>query len=360
MFLMAIDHASAFIGRTHYFEIWGVELSPYDSAGWFLTRFVSHFCAPGFFMLMGMSMIFLTENRLSKNWSLGEVRKYFWKRGGLIILLMIFVEFPGWGLGMISASPSVGGANEVPGTLIMGIPTTVLFGLAVSMLVGSWMLRWKEWQLIMVTVSCFLLSGWYIEQLDIEGSFSILEQILLVPGKGYLMVIYPLIPWLGVTTFGMLIARRMLAFKTPIYQRLLVLGLLFLGVFVGIRATGFGNFQIDNYHDWISFLTLIKYPPSVSFFLMTTGVLCILLWCFSKIELTKYTEPIHLFGQTAMFFYLAHLYVYAIIGFFFPNGSGLPLLYLCWAIGLIPLYFLCRWYLKFKKGKAKDSIWKMI
>jgi len=56
--VMAIDHASYFIRKTHPFEIWNTPVADYFSkSGAFLTRFVTHFCAPGFFFLMGAGMI---------------------------------------------------------------------------------------------------------------------------------------------------------------------------------------------------------------------------------------------------------------------------------------------------------------
>lgn len=360
MLLMAIDHASAFIGRTHYFEIWGVELIPYESAGWFLTRFVSHLCAPGFFMLMGFSMIILAENRIAKNWSIAEIRKYFWKRGGVILLLMIFVEFPAWGLGFLSGEPAINTEFATPGLPNLGFPSTVLFGLGICMIVGSYLVKMKWWQLSLMVIFNFVLSPWYINNSDPDTSFNILEQILVVPSEGFLMVIYPLIPWLGVTAFGMLIAKILSKFPKKIYTWSLLTGIVFLILFAIIRIQGFGNFQIDTYNDWISFFTLIKYPPGLTFFLCTIGILLMFFFVFSKIGASKLLQPVQLFGQTAMFFYLAHLYIYGLIGFFFPNGSGLLVLYICWAIGLIPLYYLCKWYLKFKKGKPAGSIWKMI
>jgi len=52
MALMAIDHASAFIARVHFTEIWGVAFKGYPTMAWWFTRFVSHLCAPGFFFLI--------------------------------------------------------------------------------------------------------------------------------------------------------------------------------------------------------------------------------------------------------------------------------------------------------------------
>ena len=50
MITMALDHASAMIARKHFTEIWGVPFTGYFSFDWWLTWFLSHLCAPGFFL----------------------------------------------------------------------------------------------------------------------------------------------------------------------------------------------------------------------------------------------------------------------------------------------------------------------
>ena len=51
--LMAIDHASLLVRKAHSFEIFDMPIPVYQSSADFLTRFVTHICAPGFFFLMG-------------------------------------------------------------------------------------------------------------------------------------------------------------------------------------------------------------------------------------------------------------------------------------------------------------------
>ena len=50
MITMALDHASAMIARKNFTEIWGVPFTGYFSFDWWLTWFLSHLCAPGFFL----------------------------------------------------------------------------------------------------------------------------------------------------------------------------------------------------------------------------------------------------------------------------------------------------------------------
>ena len=77
MTMMAIDHASAMVGRMHFSELWGVEFGGYPSFGWWPTRFLSHLCAPGFFFLMGMSIVLFAQKRQQVDWQPQQIRHYF-------------------------------------------------------------------------------------------------------------------------------------------------------------------------------------------------------------------------------------------------------------------------------------------
>lgn len=94
MVLMALDHASYFIAKTHSHEFWGAELPHYPGAMEFLTRWVSHLCAPGFFLVMGIGVVMLVSSREKAGWSAGRISRFFMIRGALLILIQFFVENP--------------------------------------------------------------------------------------------------------------------------------------------------------------------------------------------------------------------------------------------------------------------------
>jgi len=361
MILMALDHASAMIARVHFMEVWGIEFSGYPSLGWWFTRFVSHLCAPGFFFLMGLSIGLFAEKRKKEGWGTAKIRNYFLKRGSLILGIMIFLELPAWGLSMIFGDAGAG--TMMPGAAQGGFafPTTVLYGLGACMLITAFIFQWSKLVLLSISFAAFTLSGIYISGLDFSQSFSPFEHLLLVPGlSSDVMVIYPIIPWIGVVTFGIFWSRLLLEKQEQIYQYSLYTGLTFIAIFLGLRFLEVGNFQYGASVDWISFFTLIKYPPSLSFILFTCGANLVLFYLFSLLTTQKWLKPVKVFGQTAMFFYIAHLFLYALLGAPFPQGVSIFLLYLLWLTGLIILYFICRWYIQFKRSKAAGSIWKMI
>lgn len=362
--LMAIDHTSGMVARTHFTEVWGFPFAGYETLGWWFTRFVSHLCAPGFFFLMGMSIYLFAQKRLKQSWRDSQIRQYFFKRGGLILLFMFFLEFPAWALsGFFSQMPKTENMMPLPGYFEGGffLPTTVLYGLGMCMIIGAFLWKLNKKFLLSISIVSFLLSAWQINRLDPNDVLNPIQVLLTTPGLSQgAMSLYPVIPWIGVCTFGMLWAKLLETKKDKIYPISLFTGMAFLLIFLVLRFFQIGNFQQNPFDDWISFFTLIKYPPSITFILSACGINLILFYIFSKFTTTPLLKPVKLFGQTAMFFYILHLYLYALIGAAFPLGCSIYVLYLVWALGLFLLYFPCFYFKDFKQKKPKGSIWKMI
>jgi hypothetical protein len=117
-------------------------------------------------------------------------------------------------------------------------------------------------------------------------------------------------------------------------------------------AGGFGNLRLPRDGGWIEFLNFIKYPPSLVFSLFMLGMNLMLAPAVRG-------QWLRTIGQVPLFFYLTHLYLYAVAGaLFFRDGTGLAGLYGVWAAGLVPLYFACRCYRSFKESKPADSFWR--
>ena len=136
-----------------------------------------------------------------------------------------------------------------------------------------------------------------------------------------------------------------------------------LVLFPVVRSIGWplGDFHPPAGSGWVAFLNLTKYPPSLAFLLVTLGIDLFSLALLSRGEkiLEQWGKPLLVFGRTALFFYIVHLYIYGLSGLPFPNGIPFGWMYLFWLGGLVLLYYLCSWYAWFKARKAPDSVWRM-
>ena len=121
----------------------------------------------------------------------------------------------------------------------------------------------------------------------------------------------------------------------------------------------FGNIRPRGGDTWIDFLNVVKYPPSISFTLLTMGVNLIILGLLSRAgeRLGQFFQALAVFGRTPLFFYLAHLFLYAGLGHWLaPDGTGIPKMVPYWLLGLLILYPLCMWYGKLKHRQPANSI----
>jgi uncharacterized membrane protein len=358
MIFMALDHASYLVARVHPSEWWGIPLQKYASSLAFLTRFVTHPCAPGFFFLLGLSLVFFAESRRRLGWPDGRIRRYFLRRGLILIGLQIFAENTVWALVPVQ--------QAVPGeTRQIFVYLGVLFALGSSMIVGGWLLRLRTSILIGAGVAAVLMT-----QLLTPGAESVsrlyppLLRAVFIPGQtGFVMVRYPVIPWLGVALLGMAMGRRMTRDSRGAFRLAFLFGAGALAFFPVARLIGWpvGDFHSPVGSGWIAFFNLTKYPPSLAFLLVTLGIDLVLLALLSGKEeiLTRWGKPLLVFGRTALFFYIVHLYVYGLTGLAFPKGVPAAWMYFFWLGGLVLLYFLCSWYARFKAQKAPDSLWRM-
>lgn len=70
MLVMTLDHTNALVRKVHPFEFWNMPVADYFGDGLaFFTRFVTHFCAPGFFFLMGAGIVLFAHSRMKKGWT---------------------------------------------------------------------------------------------------------------------------------------------------------------------------------------------------------------------------------------------------------------------------------------------------
>ena len=363
--LMALDHARLFIALDHPAEFWGVALPQYQDALPFITRLITHLSAPGFFFLMGAGMMLFAEARRQSGWSAAEISRYFAVRGALLIVLQLVLENPAWWLGEANQAINTYGVRPPGGNgnepwLYFG----VLYGLGATLLVYS--LLWYRGTAVLILVSSSAILA--TQFLTLSPAYAAVQydpwlRLLLIPGQtGIWLVNYPVIPWLGVTGLGLVFGKALVRDPDRAYGGALLAGAMALGFFLVLRGIGgFGNIHPVAEGGWIAFLNMTKYPPSLVFLLFTLGVDLLLLALLAKLGMgfTQSIEPLLVFGRTALFFYITHLYVYALIGLAIPGSTPIALMYPLWLFGLVLLYPLCRWYEGFKQRTPPRSIWRL-
>lgn len=348
--LMALDHANHFIAQKHSpGEYWGGPFPIYTDALPFLTRFVTHLAAPGFFLLMGIGMALYKAKQTRNGQSRPQIIAHFWIRGSLLIALQFLLINRAWQL-----SPGGWGPNIYVG---------VLFALGGAMMVCSVLLWLRSDHLLALAAVLFIGLELIHPNPASWGRIAFTEaQLLLLQPGGDLQLWsnYPILPWLEVAILGAALGQRLSVRPRHTYRQGMLIGVGMLLLFVLLRSlNGFGNIRPVSGPTWIDFLNVVKYPPSWTFTLLTVGGNLIILWLFSRIGERKAVilRPLVIFGSVPLFFYAAHLFLYAWLGSSFtPAGTSIPAMIPYWLLGLLILLPLCIGYARLKRTPAFSAV----
>lgn len=366
MILMAIDHASATIARQHASEFWAGAMSAYDSAFPFLTRWVTHLCAPGFFFLMGAGIYWFAASRRAAGWTESQIVRRTAMRGLAVFLVAQVFEAPlmyvqnlmkpaAVSLNRITAPPPIDGS-----ALYWGLIT--LSGLGMVMLVCALLLRLPRWAWLAVAAASVFITNTLLPSSGKVGPLWM--TILYAPGlSSHLFVVYPVIPWLAASAAGMYFAWWWRANPDTAPKRTWMVGAALVVCGVLLRAAGgWGNIRPPRDAGWIEFLNNVKYPPSLVFLTMFIGIDLLVLALLQRLPAGWKAErsPLLVFGQTPLFFYIAHFYLLGIAGLlFFHEAGSLEMAYAGWGVVLVLLYPVCVWYRRFKMSKPAESLWRL-
>ena len=369
MMIMAIDHTRDFV-HAGAFAFRPEDLAQTTPAI-FLTRWITHFCAPVFVFAAGLGAWF----RLERDGSVPALSRFLWTRGLWLLLLEItavrLVFFFSFSL-------------KYPIFLL------VFWSIGMSMLALALMARLPYWLTFTVSAAMVLFhnlaDGIRAESL---GSFGWLWR--LVHQQGPLMldplvvVGYPLVPWIGVMGLGFCAGR---IYRLPDSERRRALFWIGAALTVAFMVLRFWNIYGDP-RPWswqsrpgfsvFSFLSTTKYPASLQFLLMTIGPAFLFL---SWVDRAKPADrnPLIVFGRTPLFYFVGHLGVihlfaigltwlrYGAAPFLwtvpptlgtardvFPPDYGwnLGMTYLVTAAVWLTMYPMCLWLMR-KKARSKS------
>ncbi len=270
----------------------------------FASRFLSHFCAPLFIFLSGLSAA-MTEVRHSNS---REFAKALIIRG----LVLIGLEFT-----LVSWSWSFNPTYPMLYAQIIWAIGWGFIGLGVFRLMGL-----KAVMLMGVSVVFFhdLFHGVRFD----EGSvsyyiWSIFHQknVLLLPMDFKVRTTYPMLPVMGLMALAYMLGRAYVAsgFSRQFEQLMLKTGVACIGLYSILRVfnlygdPGLFTFFSEWHLTVMSFLNPTKYPLSLQFMLLTVGVGLMLLYFFAKLKVTFSQGFLQVLGKTSMFSYILHLYV---------------------------------------------------
>jgi uncharacterized membrane protein len=347
MVLMAVDHGG-FLYDAHHLHgdsAWGWTPGTVLPAGEFLTRWITHLCAPTFVLLAGASLALSSERRRDEPGQTG----FIVKRG-----LFIAALDPIWmSLGMA--------AYQI-------IIFQVLYAIGLSLVCMAFLRRLSSRALLAGAIAIQLL-GELSKLVSFEAQpWHALWGFLFVGGPVFrpALVMYPLVPWLSIMMIGWVLGRWLLQTRErPNPQRakpMLLIGIALLVVFAIVRGIdGYGNW--DLHRDSLSALQwmhVAKYPPGLSFTTLQLGIAFVLFALFLAIDDGRerpLLKPLELFGSTAFFFYLLHIHILAISMVLLTRFAGLSdetygltKTYLSAAAILVLLYPLCARYRRYKSA----------
>jgi uncharacterized membrane protein len=350
--LMAIDHVRVYAG---------VPAGGPDPAV-FLTRWVTHFVAPAFCFFAGTGAYFLGK-RLGDTRAL---RNFLASRGLLLVLLELTLIRFLWAF------------NVGTGFMLAGV---------------IWMLGWCMVLLALMVGAKSRTVGWAgVAIVVLQQLFGLPPRVIsaIAPAWTFLYsapaeppfginVLYVIVPWIGVMMAGYgfgLVMERDEPGRTRLLHRLgLAMTAAWLVVGIGLAlASG----QADDEGNvpsalWMRVLNQQKYPASQPFLLMTLGPLIALLPSAARWK-GLVARVLEVFGRVPMWYYLMHLLVIHVAALVVhrmqagewsnawwttapyaqvpPHGRwSLPLLYLVWAVCLVVLYVICRWYAERKRAR---------
>jgi uncharacterized membrane protein len=295
-------------------------------------------------------MVLFAHSRRKRGWGEGAIVRHFLVRGGLLVALQLLVVNRAWELS--------------PGGWRSDVYIGVLFALGGAMILGSALLWLRLRPEVLLASTAVLVLGAELLTPDPSAwgqTFHPITRVLLVPGGTLeLWVNYPVLPWLELLTFGMVFGYWLVDDSRSAFKRVLALGGAFILAFVMLRSLdGFGNIRPRGGDTWIDFLNVVKYPPSITFNLLTMGVNLVIVGLLARADgkLRQFFQPLVVFGRVPLFFYLTHLFLYAGLGLLLtPGGTRIATMYPLWLLGLLILYPLCLWYGRFKHRQPVDSL----
>jgi uncharacterized membrane protein len=358
MVLMALDHVRDFFTDARFDPL---DLSQ-TTTPLFLTRWITHFCAPTFVLLAGVSA-YLTGRRCTR----AELSRFLLTRGLWLVVLEVTLMSLVWTFNV---------------RYDHGLYLQVIWAIGVSMIVLAALVHLRVAQIAAFSLA-IIFGHNLLDGIDPQsfGAWAPLWSLLHVSEPiPHAFVAYPLVPWIAVMSLGYCIGSLFDRQREHRKQWLAYLGAASFTLFVLLRTTNvYGNpadwsLQSTTVRTLLSFVDVHKYPPSLQYLLLTLGAAFALLAVLESAR-GKFSEMLRTFGRVPLLFYVLHIalahlaagiialatgYGTALLSDDFMQvppqwGFGLPVVYLAWVLVVATLYPACRWFAAVKR--RRDDWW---
>ncbi|NEX94222.1 heparan-alpha-glucosaminide N-acetyltransferase domain-containing protein [Caulobacter sp. 17J65-9] len=370
--LMVLDHVRDYF---HY-QAWLFD--PLDvtqtNAGLYVTRWITHFCAPTFLFLSGAAALLHGEKLGSK----GALSKFLLTRGLWLILLEFTLVNFAWNFSWPA------------------FPLLVIWAIGLCMVAMSALVWLPRAAVLAVGVALIGLHN-LLDPISAEslGPLAPLWHVLHQPGlAGELFgkpvfIAYPLLPWLGVMALGYGLGDVFLKDAADRKRILTLLGLAMITAFALLRAWnvyGDANTWAPHGDPWRTLgdvFDVSKYPPSLLYVLVTLGPVFLLMPWLERAR-GWLAEFFLVFGRVPFFAYLGHIFVAHLLmlgvgmAFGLPAetfvgvivdpgplieigwGFPLPVVFGMWLLVLVILYGPARWFGDLKRRRSGEWWWSYL
>ncbi len=367
MVIMALDHVRDYFHYPAFF------FDPGDvtqtTLPIFFTRFITHFCAPAFSFLAGLSAFMIGKRK-----SPPELSGFLVKRGLWLVFIEVIIINFGWKFDVQFRH--------------IGLQT--IWQLGVSMIILAGLIHFSK--TFILVFSCVIIFGHnLLDTIHFDGSYlwAFLHERRQIEWREgyYFRTAYPLLPWIAVMSLGYCFGSLYDAsFNTRTRRRILSgLGYGSLALFLTLRLINkYGDpFPWRNYGDisktFLSMLNVNKYPPSLLYLLVTLGGTFLFLANAERLK-GKIVDFFCVFGRVPFFYYILHIYLIHILAAFtayltgfgwhalvLPRfitgiaalkgyGFNLITVYFLWIVIVLLLYPLCKKFDKYKQSH-KEKWW---
>ena len=366
MVIMALDHTR------DYFHFASFLYDPADpektNIVLFFTRWITHYCAPAFSFLAGISA-FLAGRKKSKK----ELSRFLFTRGLWLVIIEFTIVYFGWSFNIQFSSFGM----------------LVIWSLGISMIFLAAIIH-LPMRVILVLSLVIIFGHNLLDKVNVEKNllWSIIHERGQFDLNGIkLRVTYPIIPWIGVMSLGYFFGTFYNTSYTAKRRRKLftIIGFSVIVLFFVVRYINqYGNISSWEEHSTairtvFSFLDPLKYPPSLSYLLMTLGPVILFLGYSENLKgwLVRFFS---IYGKVPFFFYILHIYFIHLGALLLARFTGfgwrvmildnfvstekklvgygvnLAIVYLVWISIVLLLYPLCKKFSDYKL-KHKEKAW---